>query len=229
MLRLTGFGLLAVLVFSPVSWISAGELEPPGGPAPSMRTLQEIYEKLEELGERQEALLHVPVPRTGSTQSVESGDDGDMQRGVPLPVPRFTDNNDGTVTDNLTGLVWLRNVACLAPSGWQAAFIAVDGLKHGGCDLTDGSRATDWRLPNIRELYSLVDHGFSFPALSNAVGTEQFTEGDPFLLPEDLDFFEWWSSTRLPGGFVAVVYFGSGTISGLVGGNGLLWPVRDAH
>ena len=25
------------------------------------------------------------------------------------PSPRFTDNNDGTVTDNLTGLVWLKN------------------------------------------------------------------------------------------------------------------------
>ena len=32
-----------------------------------------------------------------------------IQVGVPWPNPRFTDNGDGTVTDNLTGLIWLKN------------------------------------------------------------------------------------------------------------------------
>jgi len=36
-------------------------------------------------------------------------DDGDVRAGVASPNPRFTDNNSGTVTDNLTGLVWIKN------------------------------------------------------------------------------------------------------------------------
>lgn len=49
------------------------------------------------------------VPRTGQITSYAAGDDGDIQAGLSLPEPRFTDNGDGTVTDNLTGLIWLKN------------------------------------------------------------------------------------------------------------------------
>ena len=48
-----------------------------------------------------------PVAKTGQTTSFASGDDGDLQEGVASPSPRFTNNGDGTVTDNLTGLIWL--------------------------------------------------------------------------------------------------------------------------
>jgi hypothetical protein len=50
-----------------------------------------------------------PVPQTGQTLCVDqsgsincagTGQDGDLQAGVALPQPRFTDNGDGTVTDN---------------------------------------------------------------------------------------------------------------------------------
>jgi hypothetical protein len=54
-----------------------------------------------------------PVPQTGQTASYAAGDDGDIQAGVPWPVPRFTDNGNGTVRDNLTGLIWLKNASCL--------------------------------------------------------------------------------------------------------------------
>ena len=50
-----------------------------------------------------------PLPKTGNDVSDTSGEDGELQMGVEWPVPRFTDNEDGTVTDNLTGLVWLKN------------------------------------------------------------------------------------------------------------------------
>ena len=33
----------------------------------------------------------------------------DSNKGIASPNPRFTDNSNGTVTDNLTGLVWLQN------------------------------------------------------------------------------------------------------------------------
>jgi hypothetical protein len=41
-----------------------------------------------------------------------TGQDGELQKGAALPSPRFTDNGDGTVTDNLTGLIWLKNADC---------------------------------------------------------------------------------------------------------------------
>jgi len=43
----------------------------------------------------------VALPKTGQTTSYATGDDGDLQKGATLPTPRFTDNGNGTVTDNL--------------------------------------------------------------------------------------------------------------------------------
>ena len=51
----------------------------------------------------------IDLPRTGQTISYYPGDDGDIQAGIPWPEPRFTDHGDGTVTDNLTGLMWAKN------------------------------------------------------------------------------------------------------------------------
>ena len=53
-----------------------------------------------------------PVPKTGQTTSYATGDDGDLERGAALVTPRFTDNLDGTVTDNQTGLIWLKDANC---------------------------------------------------------------------------------------------------------------------
>jgi hypothetical protein len=46
--------------------------------------------------------------------------------------------------------------------------------------MKQGTHQTDWRLPNIRELYSLVDSAFAVPAISNAAGTAQGSSSDPF-------------------------------------------------
>ena len=62
-----------------------------------------------------------PVPKTGQTISYEPGDDGYYQKGVAWPNPRFTDNGDGTVTDNLTGLIWLKNANCFGTRTWATA------------------------------------------------------------------------------------------------------------
>src|SRR5262244_923009 len=58
------------------------------------------------------AAVPAPVPRTGQTTSYAAGDDGALQKGVVLPTPRFTDNNNGTITDNLTRLIWLKKAKC---------------------------------------------------------------------------------------------------------------------
>src|SRR4030042_2480734 len=94
------------------------------------------------------------VPKTGQTYSLASGDDGDLQLGGPWPSPRFTNSGNGTVTDNLTGLIWLANATCFGLKLWDEAMAAASGLKDGDCGLTDGSVAGNWRLPNVRELES---------------------------------------------------------------------------
>jgi hypothetical protein len=73
-------------------------------------------------------LYEAGVPRTGQVNCWDSqghpvpcpgsGHDGDYQMGVEWPNPRFTDNGDGTVTDNLTGLIWLKDAACMDQMHW---------------------------------------------------------------------------------------------------------------
>jgi hypothetical protein len=107
------------------------------------------------------------VLKTGQTTSYATGDDGDFQAGTPAPSPRFTDNGDGTVTDNLTGLTWLKDASCLGSNDWANALAAANALADGNvaCALSDGSVAGDWRLPNRNELTSLLDLGTFNPAL----------------------------------------------------------------
>src|SRR6185369_10212978 len=64
------------------------------------------------------------LPRTGQTASYASGDDYSTRTGVAWPGTRFTDNQNGTVTDNLTGLIWLKNAGCFTPADWSTALTA---------------------------------------------------------------------------------------------------------
>ena len=129
------------------------------------------------------SLAGATVPCAGTDQ------DGATQMGAPWPVPRFTDNLDGTVTDNLTGLIWLQDAHCpdIQPAGgstWPDA-LAAAGLHSGQCGLTGVSPAGTWRLPNVNELESLIDISQSGPPLP---------VGHPFTItPADLDWY--WTST----------------------------------
>lgn len=139
------------------------------------------------------------VPWTGVTTSVIPGDDGDFQAGVPFPTPRFTDNGDGTVRDNLTGLIWLRNANC--SNGvilWDEALTWVSGVSDGDCGLSDSSVNGDWRLPTIREIVSLLNFNYNDPALSDAQGSGQGSEGDPFINVQGISGF-YWSGTNAMG------------------------------
>jgi Protein of unknown function (DUF1566)/Carboxypeptidase regulatory-like domain len=107
------------------------------------------------------------VARTGQSASYASGDDFAAKSGVAWPSTRFADNADGTVTDHLTGLVWLKNAGCFSPASWAAALTAANQLASGACGLTDGSTAGKWRMPNVNELESLVDVSRTNPAVSS--------------------------------------------------------------
>jgi hypothetical protein len=136
-----------------------------------------------------------PVARTGQTTCYADnntltdctnlaayGQDGDLQMGVPWPDPRFTDNGDGTVTDNLTGLMWSKDANLdNGTMTWNDAIDYANNLSLGsaGC----GNNHTDWRLPNIKELLSMIDYGnYNFVLPS----------GHPFSNVQDGYY---WSST----------------------------------
>ena len=141
-----------------------------------------------------------PVPRTGQTPTVPLassplGSDGALQKGVAWPNPRFTDNANGTVTDNLTGLIWLRDADCFEVASWEMALSEANSLASGSCALTDGSVAGDWRLPNVKEFKSLIDYAYYDPALSNTTGTGQWTPGNPFINVRTYGYSYWSSST----------------------------------
>ncbi len=125
------------------------------------------------------------VAATGQAIAYADGDDGELQAGVPSPTPRFQENGNGTVTDNLTGLTWLKNANCFGFVMWAQALAETKMLAHGSCGLTDGSAVGDWRLPNVKELQSLIDFGRASPALPT---------GHPFVGVQP-DFY--WSSTTL--------------------------------
>ncbi len=118
----------------------------------------------------------VSLPRTGQTKCYDTagnviscantGQDGDIQAGVAWPSPRFTDNGNGTITDNLTGLIWLKNANCFGAQTWQDALNSAKTLNSGECGLSDGSVEGDWRLPNRNEMRSLIDYSRYSPAIS---------------------------------------------------------------
>jgi hypothetical protein len=184
------------------------------------------------------------VPETGQTGCWDAngtsifctgtGQDGEYQLGVLPAVPpstnpytvygwggvRFTDNLDGTVTDNLTGLIWLKNANCFSSRTWTNALSDCNSLANETCSLTDGSSAGDWRLPNINELHSLVDPTQSNPAL-----------------PVDYPFANvlsssYWSSTTYASNpyYAWFVYMSYGNVNyANMDYSYYVWPVRSGN
>ena len=181
---------IGTTVFLP-GLIGAGNLEPSGPPGPTMHTLDEIYSILVDTNSKVTggSCEGDPVAKTGQETSYEPGDDGDLQKGVTWPNPRFTDNGDGTVTDNLTGLIWTKDANIYGERTWSEALSDCAACSVGGY--------TDWYLPNINELHSLFHLGVFRPALPDTAGTGQLSRGDPFenvgLLQDDGYYY--WSST----------------------------------
>ena len=170
----------------------------------------------------------IHLPKTGQTSSYDTGDDGDLEKGAAWPEPRFNDNGDGTVTDNLTGLIWLKDAACFGIRRWGEALNDCDILQDGYCGLSDGSISGDWRLPNRVELESLLDIKYYSPPLSNTLGTGQWSQNDPF---NNVQPYYWSSSTLVNAPFYAwSVDMLDGIVSGgFKDGGNYVWPVRGGR
>jgi hypothetical protein len=177
-----------------------------------------------------------PVPQTGQVISYTVGDDGNLTKGVAWPNPRFTDNEDGTIKDNLTGLIWLKKANCGGTMSWSNALTFTHSLydgwtgdgSGGDCGLSDGSEEGDWRLPNVQELQSLVHYGVYDPAIPNTAGTGQWTEDDPF---NDVQSYNYWTSTTyatdISQAWDVVITIGR-VNNHDKGDTHYVWPVRDS-
>jgi hypothetical protein len=126
---------------------------------------------------------------------------------IPASAPdsRFNANGDGTVTDRATGLIWkqcaegLSGADCL--TGSATTFTWQQALQHAEAAVFAGSAL--WRLPNKKELASLVEQRCYLPAINS-----RFFPNTPS---------SWfWSSSPTAGdaSYAWYVAFGSGYVSG---------------
>lgn len=114
---------------------------------------------------------------------------------IPASTPssQFVDNHDGTVTDNKTGLMWKQ---CSEGQIWKDGFcnnFATSYSWQGALQQTRTANNTkgfagkkDWRLPNIKELSSIVERQCYNPAINKAV----FANTDTYFLSGDF-----WASS----------------------------------
>jgi len=125
----------------------------------------------------------IALPKTGQTSCFDdtgtvidctgTGQDGDIQAGIPWPDPRFEitycdaagpcsdqstdcdgDTNTDMIIDHLTGLTWSRNFNLGGYTTWQQAFDTVSNINT----TTGLGGHSDWRIPNVNELASIVLH-----------------------------------------------------------------------
>ncbi len=141
-----------------------------------------------------------------------SGQDGEIRPGLPWPDPRFRPVDSDIVEDRATGLLWSADANLFTfPMSWQEGLDAVRQLRREGAFGRD-----DWRLPNRRELRSLISHQTRKPALA---------AGHPFRNV----FLGWyWTSTTsaVAPGYAWYVHMEGGRMFyGKKDSQYLIWPV----
>lgn len=113
--------------------------------------------------------------------------DGNLQQGVDR---NYTDNENGTVKDNATGLIWQKcpmgtnnDSTCSSTpetKRWNEAMDYCNTLNLAG---------NSWRLPSEKELVSLIDYGVSRPALNRQYfPSPDLVNNEPYIF---------WTSTRI--------------------------------
>lgn len=112
-------------------------------------------------------------------------------RGDDYGINEYVDNSDGTITDNSTGLMWVQD-----DNGegidWVAALSYAENSEFAG--------HSDWRLPNVKELQSIVDYGYSPSAtdetkVGSAIDPEFFNCTPIVNEAGNDDYGYYWTST----------------------------------
>lgn len=174
--------------------------------------------------------------KTGQVTSYSNPpyDDGYLKKGTAWPDPRFTmtycdatgpcadqdtdcdaDASNNIVTDNLTSLVWLADANLDGLKTWGNALSFANSLSTCGYG--------DWRLPNSKELFSLVDRSQSNPALP---------AGYPFANVQPGADDRYWSSTSHasdPGMAWALGMLNGSLNPWTKTDTAFVWPVRGGH
>jgi len=136
-------------------------------------------------------ILSRGLPKTGQETSYYATDDGQHEAGWWFGLlnannrTRFvvkTLDGDDVVIDLATGLMWARDGdAAGCNNGNKVAW----GTALGCCNILDFANFTDWRLPNILELCSIVNHEIYNPAIWDSFTNTKYDS-------------EYWSSTTRP-------------------------------
>jgi hypothetical protein len=148
-----------------------------------------------------------PVDCTGT------GQDAAHRPGLAWPEPRFEIADEGLVHDALTGLVWLRNAnAAVFAIDWPEALDHVAAMNESG-----QLGHADWRLPNRRELRSLLSCATRSPALP---------VGHPFLQVNTGWYWTSTTSAMAPAYAWRVQMDGGRMFYGKKTDYALVWPVR---
>lgn len=103
--------------------------------------------------------------------NTDGGQDGYYKKGAEFS---YTDNGNGTVTDNFTGLMWKK---CSEGKTGNTCAVGLNVLKTWTealsiCEADTTASFTDWRLPNIRELFSLIDFSKNSPSINSVFSTQ---------------------------------------------------------
>jgi hypothetical protein len=117
----------------------------------------------------------------------------DVEAGAPNP-ESYRDNGDGTVSDQVTGLMWQQNPTDDAGAAFPVFLWAVPdagGVTAAGyCAGLWLAGHHDWRLPTLIELVSIVDYDVAFTAADPAIASNYFP---------DTPASSFWSSTPTAG------------------------------
>ena len=125
-----------------------------------------------------DAWSEAALPDTSQVVSTTAtyGEDSDYTTAPDARPQSFTDNGNGTITDNVTGLMWQKVDA--GEMTWETAINNASAQSTGGY--------SDWRLPNPQELFSIMNHENNGLALNttyfpqNGAGAEYWWTRDIF-------------------------------------------------
>ncbi len=101
-------------------------------------------------------------------------------------INQFVDNGNGSITDNATGLTWQKDDSQQAMD-WFASLNYCESLELAGNN--------SWRLPNVKELQSIVDYSRSPDTTNSAAIAPIFNTSTITNEAEKLDYPNYWSST----------------------------------
>ncbi len=120
-------------------------------------------------------------------------------------ISSFTEHGNGTISDSKTGLMWSQNDSEQGMT-WPEALIYAENATLAGY--------SDWRLPDSKELHSLVDYNRSPDLTQSPAIDPNFSTTEIINEKGELDYPYFWTSTThannspTPGGYAAYISFG---------------------